>query len=257
LSVIVALSGGLASGYCAHLALSRHPKEDVVLYFNDTKWEHPDLYRFLDDLAKAFNHPITRDDDGRSVDDLCFDMRALPNNRMPFCSRVLKAERLKHFFQNGDTIVFGIGPDEAHRAQRIAESYYEFGKRKGKWAKLLFPLIAERVSKEEILSFYGRMGIDIPLLYKLGFKHNNCSGGCVRSGKKQWLHLLRVLPDIYRMREETENLVSSHLGKPVTFLKDMSLKALREKATAQMDLQWSLDDDETVSECIGVCSSAN
>jgi 3'-phosphoadenosine 5'-phosphosulfate sulfotransferase (PAPS reductase)/FAD synthetase len=181
--IIVALSGGLASGYCAWLALNRYPKEQVVLYFNDTRWEHPDLYRFLRDLSRVLNHPIYEDSDGRSVDALFFDQRALANNRMPFCSRILKAERLKRFFNDGDTIIFGIGPDEAHRAKRIVESYYEYGKRTEKWAKLSFPLIVNNIGKDEILRWYASVDIEIPKLYRLGFAHNNFDKGKKPSGR--------------------------------------------------------------------------
>ena len=226
------------------------------MYFNDTKWEHPDLYRFLDDLSKALDHPIIYDNDGRSVDDLFFDQRALANNWMPFCSRILKADRLRKFFADGDTIIFGISSDEAHRAQRIVKIYYEFGKSKGKWAKISFPLIREKIDKDEVRALYDRLGIDIPVLYKLGFAHNNCSGGCVRSGKKQWIHLLRTLPEVYKKREETEERISAMLGKSVTFMKDTSLKALREKIESQMEIKFS-EDETIVTECIGICSSEN
>ncbi|MFM6395675.1 MAG: phosphoadenosine phosphosulfate reductase family protein, partial [Planktothrix sp.] len=66
MSIIVALSGGKASAYCADYALNNFPKKDVILYFNDTKWEHPDLYRFLNDLSKYWDKEITYDSDGRS-----------------------------------------------------------------------------------------------------------------------------------------------------------------------------------------------
>jgi 3'-phosphoadenosine 5'-phosphosulfate sulfotransferase (PAPS reductase)/FAD synthetase len=253
--IIVALSGGLASGWCAHWAIHHYPKDQVIFYFNDTRWEHPDLYRFLDDLSRALDHPILNDSDGRSVDDLFFDQRALANNRMPFCSRILKAERLKKFFNDGDTIIFGISPYEAHRAQRIVKSYYELGKTKNKWAKIQFPLISHNVSKADILKLYADLNIEIPELYKLGFAHNNCSGGCVRSGKRQWIHLFKTLPDVYKKREETEIKISEYIGKKVTFLKDTSLSDLREKTQNQMNIDF--DDDQIVTECIGICSTEN
>jgi len=107
--VIVALSGGKASAWCANWAFQNYDKKDIVLYFNDTKWEHVDLYRFLDDLSKYFDHPILYDSDGRNPEQLFNDQHAIANNRMPFCSRVLKAERLHNFYNDGDAIIFGIG----------------------------------------------------------------------------------------------------------------------------------------------------
>lgn len=69
MSIIVALSGGKASAWCANYVLTHYAKEEVVLYFNDTRWEHKDLYRFLDDLSIYFDHPIVFDSDGRSPKD--------------------------------------------------------------------------------------------------------------------------------------------------------------------------------------------
>jgi len=104
MSVIVTVSGGKASAWCAYWALNHYKKSEVVLYFNDTRWEHPDLYRFLYDLSNHLNHPIVWDSDGRSPEQLFYDNNALANNRMPFCSRILKAQRLQRYYKDGDTL---------------------------------------------------------------------------------------------------------------------------------------------------------
>lgn len=252
--VIVALSGGKSSAWCAKWAFDNYPKNQVVLYFNDTKWEHPDLYRFLNDLEKKFDHPITVDSDGRSPDELFVDQRALANNRMPFCSRILKAERLQRFFDEGDSLVFGITVDEPHRALRIEGVYQKIWASIGKRANLLFPLIRYKVSGEDVDAFLNEAGIQEPRLYKLGFSHNNCSGGCVRAGKKQWALLLKTLPDVYRQREETEERMRNYLGKDVSFLKDETLKDLRERISRYNPIFPDFDD---VHECIGICETLN
>ena len=259
--VIVAISGGKASAWCADWALKNYPKEDVVLYFNDTKWEHEDLYRFLDDLSKYFDHPITIDSDGRTPEQLFYDNHALANNRMPFCSRVLKAERLHAFYNHGDTIIFGIGPDEPHRVNRVVGVYGAIASKTKKWPELKFPLLSENVTREQLDEFLVEAGIREPHLYTLGFTHNNCSGGCVRSGKGQWKLLYEKLPEVYAERERVEVEFEKHYGKKATFLKDVSLKELREKIELDKqftDKQTSLfDDDEEdmPTECVGVCFS--
>jgi 3'-phosphoadenosine 5'-phosphosulfate sulfotransferase (PAPS reductase)/FAD synthetase len=181
--VIVALSGGKASAWCAWWALQHYPAESVVLYFNDTKWEHPDLYRFLADLSTYLGKEITEDSDGRSVEDVFYDKQFIADNRAPFCSRILKAERLQRFYRDKDTIVFGIGQDEAHRAIRIVEVYQEHSERKKRRVTVRFPLVAESITGLMIDQWLASTGIAPPILYSLGFSHNNCSGGCVRAGK--------------------------------------------------------------------------
>ena len=257
--VIVALSGGKASAWCADWALKNYDKDRVVLYFNDTKWEHPDLYRFLDDLSSYLDHEITVDADGRSVEEVCFDEHALANNRMPFCSRILKADRLQSFYQDGDTIVFGIGPHEPQRVNRIVGVYGLVASKKKKWPTLEFPLVTNNITPEDVDRFLKDAGIEEPELYKIGFEHNNCSGGCVRSGKKQWALLLRVLPEVYAERERVEVEFEKLFGKKATFLKDISLKELREGIESDntfLDKQLDLfDDDYLPGECVGICSS--
>jgi len=269
MSVIVAISGGKASAWCADWALKQYPKEEVILYFNDTKWEHEDLYRFLDDLSKYFNHPITVDSDGRSPEQLFVDHRALANNRMPFCSRELKAKRLHQFYKDGDTIVFGIGSDEPHRAKRIVEIYHTVAVEKGKWPKLTFPLIRENITKQQIDDFLKAANIEEPLLYRLGFLHNNCSGGCVRAGKKHWKLLYEKLPDVYADRERVEKKMREYLGKDISFFKDETLEMFRHRIErGDLSAHYKTDDETDVlplfqdypesekeTECIGICSS--
>lgn len=254
---IATISGGKASAWCAYYVASKYGTNDLLLYFNDTKWEHDDLYRFNNDIAKLIGIPITEDSDGRSVEDVFWDNNALANNRMPFCSRILKAERLQKFCENGDTLFFGIGIEEQHRALRIEQVYSEVQRKRKISIKVRFPLIETGTSKQDVDEWLLSVGVKPPFLYSLGFTHNNCSGGCVRAGKKQWVRLLKTLPDVYAKREALEVEMSEYLGKKVSYLKDESLQELRERYE-RGDLSTYYDDLEyTSGECIGICSMFN
>ncbi len=256
MSVIVALSGGKASSWCAGWAFRTYPSDDIVLYFNDTRWEHPDLYRFLEDLSRVFQKPITSDSDGRSPEQLFYDNNALANNRMPFCSRILKAERLQRFYQDGDTIVFGISADEMHRANRIVSVYQTVAARTGKIPRLRFPLIEEQVSSAMLSRYLDNLGVQQPLLYRLGFAHNNCSGGCVRAGKKHWKRLYEKLPEVYADRERVEREVRDFLGKDVSFFKDETLEEFRGRIERhELSSFYDEPEDEPETECVGICST--
>jgi len=251
MSVIVTISGGKASAWCANWALKNYKREDVILYFNDTKWEHPDLYRFLGDLEKHFDHKITWDSDGRSPEQLFYDNNALANNRMPFCSRILKAKRLQNFYKDGDVLVFGIGINEINRAKRLVSVYQSVAAKKKKYPKLVFPLIENKTSQSQIDRFLYDSDIMEPLLYSLGFQHNNCSGGCVRAGKKHWILLLNKLPSIYLDRERVEEEMRKYTGKDIHFLKDETLIDLRKRMTGRLFKNPTGDSGE----CIGICDS--
>lgn len=251
--IIVCLSGGLSSFFVADWAFKNYSKENIILYFNDTKWEHKDLYRFLDDIKKYFSHDIYIDSDGRSPEDLFYDNRALANNRMPFCSRILKADRLQKFVKDGDILLFGIGCEEYHRSIRINDVYSDLAKKNNINLSIRFPIIENKVFSYQIKEWFKKTGLKTPELYLLGFSHNNCSGGCVRAGKGQWIQLLKILPDVYAERERIEIEFSEFIGKKITFLKDISLKELRElNSTSQLSF---LDDELIKTECIGVCSN--
>jgi len=227
MKAIVALSGGKASAWCANWVLAHYPRERVILYFNDTKWEHPDLYRFLRDLEKYFNHEVIFDSDGRNPEQLFYAHHALANNRMPFCSEELKAKRLQAYYKDGDILVFGIGTSEAHRAKRIVSIYKEISRKTGRNARLAFPLIRFKITSQQINSFLADAKIEEPLLYRLGFLHNNCSGGCVRAGKKQWKLLYEKLPEVYLDRERVEREFRKFFNKAVSFFKDETLEEFR------------------------------
>lgn len=253
MTVIVALSGGKASAYCAKYAFEKYKKEDIVLYFNDTKWEHPDLYRFIEDIARYYNHPITYDSDGRSPEELFYYSSALANSRWPFCSKILKADRLQKYYQDGDIIIFGIGNSELHRASRIIGIYQKIAAKRKAYPKIQFPLIENNISNVQIENWLKSINIEQPYLYKLGFSHNNCSGGCVRAGKKQWIKLFELLPEIYLERERIEEEIRNFLKKDVHFLADTTLKNLREQIQSQIKLDFNHEED--ISDCIGICNT--
>jgi 3'-phosphoadenosine 5'-phosphosulfate sulfotransferase (PAPS reductase)/FAD synthetase len=244
---IVTLSGGMASAYVAIWAAENNLSP--IFYFNDTRWEHPDLYRFLADIEKALGIKITHDTDGRTPEQVCYDKKFLANNRIPLCSRILKAERLQAFIKHGDSCFFGIDNTEKHRAARIEFVYNKFG------INCRFPLVENNISKQEIEKKIKEYGIKKPAMYDMGFKHNNCSGGCVRAGKATWALLLRTMPEVYTDRERLESEFSTWSGQKTTFLKDESLKELRERIQKQPELVFK-DIDETL-ECVGICNSYN
>ena len=218
---IIALSGGIASSVVADLVLQQIPESELI--FTDTKWEDADLFRFLKDLELKWNKEIIFLEDGRSPEELAYDKNFLMNNRVPFCSSELKAKVLQAYVEKGDTVFFGIGIEEKRRVIRISEIYESLG------VNARFTLIEKGFSNIEVNDIFKSWNILEPLLYRQGFKHNNCSGGCVRAGEGNWIHLLKMRPEVYAERERVETEFSEWINKPVTFLKNISLKALRER----------------------------
>jgi hypothetical protein len=198
-------SGGLASWAAAKRTLG--PK---VLLFCDTLIEDADLYRFLDEAASDLGAPLHRIADGRTPWGVFDDVKFLGNNRVAPCSRVLKQEQARAWMTQHDpvhktTIVLGYDWTEFHRVEAARKGWAPWHIR----APLTEPPYLTRTDMANELA---TAGIALPRLYRLGFPHNNCGGGCVRAGHDHWRHVLRAAPEVYDEWERQEERQRERLG---------------------------------------------
>lgn len=202
--VVVGFSGGVSSAWCAGWALRKFDKHDVVFLFHDTKEEDPDTYRFIREMAAALKHDITERSDGRSVTEVFDDEGAIANNRMAFCSRILKAEQRDRFFRElrstspGAEIVnvLGFSAMEVQRVQRAAGRAISSG------YKVRFPMIEEKITKQQAADWCSELGVRPPKMYRWS-EHANCVG-CVRGGKAYWLAVAKNAPEVFEQRAKLE-----------------------------------------------------
>ena len=230
-------SGGVGSWGAARRAAAKYGRENLTLLFADTKIEDPDLYRFLDEAAADIGAPLVKIADGRTPFDVFRDHRYLGNSRIAPCSRVLKQEPTRKWMEENASdavVILGIDWTEEHRLA---------GARKG-WAPFQVEApLCERplVMKPDLLDELEARGIRRPALYREGFVHNNCGGGCVRSGIGQFAHLYRTRPMTFMTWEDAEADMRAFLGGDVSILRDrtrgktrpMTLRELRNRLAAQ------------------------
>jgi len=211
---------------------------DTTLLFADTMTEDEDLYRFLVRAAANVGAPLIRIADGRDIWQVFRDERMLGNTRADPCSRVLKRELTRKWLAvNRDpadtTVVLGFDWTEIHRLDRARLAWVP-------WtidAPMTRPPYRLRA---ELLADLETAGIAVPRLYRMGFEHNNCGGGCVKAGLGHFAQLLRVFPARYAEWEANEESVRVHLDRDVAILRDRSddettpltLRALRERIEA-------------------------
>lgn len=247
---IVCISGGISSAWVAWWAKNNLPKKNTIYYFNDTKWEHPDLYRFLEDVKKWLDIEILEDSDGRTPEQVFYDQNMIGSNRAPICSKVLKAKRLQKYCKPGDVLYFGIDTGEMRRVGRIAPVYARLQ------CETRFPIIETITRRAEMEALLKWSKIELPEMYKQGFKHNNCHGGCVRAGVKTWKLLYQVYPEVYKDRERIE---TEFREGQYTFIKGLSLKRLREIIENQIAFDYENHESEFEwhGECIGICHNMN
>lgn len=217
--IIVGHSGGVTSARCLGWALENFPREIVVALWHDTKKEDEDTIRFLFEIAKVLNIEVTERSDGRSVEEVEDDNNALANNRMAFCSRILKAEQKEKYFKelrsqgiNDITNCLGFSSIEWQRVQRATMNAQIGG------YTVRFPIIELGLTKQQCADWCIALGVKPPRMY-LWSEHANCVG-CRRGGKAYWLAVKDNRPDVFLESIQREK----EFGH--TFLKDTSLEQL-------------------------------
>ena len=208
---IVLFSGGIQSSYVAEIICRQ--ERNVTLLFHDTRTEPADNYRFREDVSNHVGVAITEQSDGRNIWELFDDEHFLGNNRVPLCSRVLKAEQGALFYSSLDgdfTIYFGFGPKEWGRAQKVVARNPKLN--------INFPLIEERIHSDTIRSIIvNNWGICLPQMYQ-HFNHANCIP-CVRWKKYSWAQCYKHYPDAYQRAIQKEDK-SGHTIMPGLSLRD-------------------------------------
>ena len=199
---VVNISGGAASAVCLFRVIERYGREDVRAVFADTRWEHPDCYRFIDDVERVSGVEIDRLSDGRNIWDVFHSVFMLTGQGDGGCraSHELKKKPLldyEHAIQGNVTTHIGFGPDEDDRQQRIRTAMPD--------RRFDFPLTWQpMLGRCDVMDDLRARGIDPPSMYADGYPHANCGGACILAGIKQWAGLLRDNSDLYRLSEENE-----------------------------------------------------
>jgi len=243
---VVMFSGGIGSWYAAKRVCDRYGPENVVLLFSDVRGDNPenphigedeDTYRFVRESSEKLGAELVTVIDGRNIWEVFRDKKFLGNSRIAPCSHELKQKPAKKWIHencdvNNTIIYVGIDWSESHRMKAVTAGY-------APW-KVEAPLMgAPFLKKEEMIRLAELEGITPPRLYALGFPHNNCGGGCVRSGHKQFKLLLEQMPDRYAEWEKQEEKMQDFLGSNVTILRSrvggtttpLSLKDFRQLNT--------------------------
>jgi hypothetical protein len=84
----------------------------------------------------------------------------------------MKKEPANGIWKIGDVEVFGYTADEKHRLDRWKKDNPE--------RIIECPLVDGHLDKSDCLGMLDRVGIELPEMYKLGFRNNNCIG-CVKA----------------------------------------------------------------------------
>jgi len=224
-TIICWWSGGITSAVACKICIGFYGIENCRFIFIDTKNEDEDTYRFKRDCEQWYGKKIETitaiGDKYDSIQDVWTKNKSLNVAKGAICSSELKRKtRIKWQKENDYTHqVFGFELSEANRAKSMVLNNPE--------TQPIFPLLMFGYSKKDCIELVEGWQIEIPRMYKLGFLNNNCfKTGCVQGGIGYWQKMARDFPDKFDKMAKVEHNLTDIKGKPVTMLRDQSIKAV-------------------------------
>jgi Phosphoadenosine phosphosulfate reductase family len=190
--VIAWWSGGITSAVACRLALNKY--ENVRLVYIETGSHHEDTIRFKSDCEAWYGQQIETIQNEKYDDhfDVVTSTGYVNGSSGARCTIELK-KNVRFRFEKQNTVlhqVWGYEFDvlQINRAIRTQEQYA--------YTNPLFPLIEDRLNKIECAGIIQAAGIELPVMYKLGYNNNNCVG-CVKGGAGYWNKIRVDFPAIF------------------------------------------------------------
>lgn len=201
--ILVHFSCGAASAVAWKVTQMRYGNEAEVeaVYCDLSKDEHEDNGRFLADVERWVGRPVKklRHPKYSSVDDVFVGVRYVVGPAGAACTRILKREVREAYQRPDDRHVIGYTADERDRIDRFENNNPDLG--------YLWVLADAGITKEDCYHILTSHGIELPVMYKLGFNNNNCIA-CVKGGKGYQNKIRRHFPEVFAKRAA----VLRHLG---------------------------------------------
>jgi hypothetical protein len=198
-------SAGAASATATKIALEKRP-DAIVAYCDLSKVEHPDNERFIADCERWYGKKILRLRSDKYVDtwDVYEKTRWLIGPAGARCTTELKKLVRRAFQLPDDVHVWGYTTSEPERLADFKANNPELDS----W----FPLIDAGLSHPDCLAALRHAGIELPMMYRLGYKNNNCIG-CVKGGMGYWNKIRVDFPEVFARMSKTERTLDAAILK--------------------------------------------
>lgn len=204
---IIWYSDGAASTVAGMLALKEFP--DAIPVYTATNSEHPDNARYRKEVEKKIFHKkvtVLQSDKYHDIWDVFEKTGWLVGPKGARCTTELKKKMRQQFEEPDDIHIFGYTSDhrDAKRAKDFARNNFELNVR--------FPLIERGIKKSDCLDIISQAGIELPMMYKLGFNNNNCIP-CVK-GQAGYFNLIRQhFPEEFERMAKVEREMDVAINK--------------------------------------------
>lgn len=190
---IVWFSCGGASAVTAKIATGLYDNVEVV-YCDVMGDEHPDNRRFFDDVQEWLGQPITTISSEKfaSVDEVFAKRRYLAGIAGAPCTVEMK--KVPRFaYQRADDIhLFGFTADEQQRIDKFTANNHDL--------QTEHLLMVRGITKDDCLEILENADIELPVMYLLGYRNNNCLGCVKATSARYWNMVRRDFPDVFDKR---------------------------------------------------------
>jgi len=198
--VVCWFSCGAASAVATKLAIAAANGREIVVARCIVDEEHYDNERFAAECAEWFGHQITgvtNDKYGNSIYAVFEGTKYIAGVGGASCTRVLKREAREAFQRPDDLHVFGYTAEEQDRVDNFIDA--------NNGAKIWPVLVEHGLTHTDCLAIVERAGIQLPMMYRMGYRNNNCVG-CVKGGAGYWNKIRVDFPEQFdRMAKFTRS----------------------------------------------------
>jgi len=164
--------------------------------------------RMLKDCEKWFGQEIIvlgNDKYKRSIDEVFWRRKYMSGIAGAPCTMLLKKEIRKEFEEPDDVQIFGYTAEEQHRVDRFIDA--------NNGVDIQTPLIDRGLTKPDCLAMLEKAGIELPAMYKLGYKNNNCRGCVKASSPAYWKKIKKDFPKRFEIIRAFEIITGASICK--------------------------------------------
>jgi hypothetical protein len=202
---VVWFSCGAASAVAAKMAVEKYGSAVDVIYCDTMSAEHPDNARFFADVERWLGRPITKIKSGKYADlDEVFERtRYMAGIAGARCTTELKKLPRESFQRPDDIHLFGYTVEEKDRAEDF--------ERNNPALDVEWILIENGVNKRDCLRALSDAQITLPVMYSIGFDHNNCLGCVKATSPTYWNRVRKLFPKVFERRARQSRLIGARL----------------------------------------------
>jgi PP-loop superfamily ATP-utilizing enzyme len=192
--IIVWYSDGAASAVAAKLARDKYGDRAMIVKCDTTADEHPDNLRFRKEVERWIGATVSliQSDKFSTIDDVFEKTRYMAGIAGARCTTELKKLVRQRFERPDDIHIFGYTSDEHRRALRFQANNPELS---CEWI-----LADSFIRKQDCHRMLREAGISQPVMYSLGFEHNNCIGCVKATSPGYWNRTRREFPEAFARR---------------------------------------------------------